>query len=65
MSEWCVSLCGVICVQRYCRKESLYCGTTAVGAVVDRGGRRLTVFNIGDSQAVLCRQGEAVSVSTR
>lgn len=31
------------------------------GAVVRQSGSRMTVFNIGDSRAVLCRNGEAIS----
>eukprot|EP00602_Paraphysomonas_sp_CaronLab_P002178 CAMPEP_0185027176 /NCGR_PEP_ID=MMETSP1103-20130426/11952_1 /TAXON_ID=36769 /ORGANISM="Paraphysomonas bandaiensis, Strain Caron Lab Isolate" /LENGTH=797 /DNA_ID=CAMNT_0027561053 /DNA_START=38 /DNA_END=2431 /DNA_ORIENTATION=- len=45
------------------RQDENYSGTTAVGAVINKSGRRLTVFNIGDSQAVMCRGGEAVSMS--
>lgn len=45
--------------QERCRMEPyLYCGTTAIGAFIH--GRTLTVFNIGDCRAVLCRHGEAV-----
>ena len=36
------------------------CGTTAIGAFVGDNGD-LLVFNIGDSHAVLCRGGRAVS----
>lgn len=35
------------------------CGTTALGAFIIRN--RLTVFSIGDCQAVLCSGGLAVS----
>jgi hypothetical protein len=50
----------VLCLQDHCRREKLYSGTTAVGAIIDKCGQRLTVFNIGDSQAVICRDGVAV-----
>jgi hypothetical protein len=49
--------------QEHCRSQDqpLYCGTTAVGALITDVGRRLTVFNIGDSEAILYRAGEVVS----
>lgn len=43
-----------------CRRRRQYCGTTAVGSFIL--GNVLTVFNIGDSMAVLCSAGTAVSL---
>lgn len=45
-----------------CREKKMYCGTTALGAVLR--GSALTVFNIGDCQAVLCSGGAAVQMSS-
>jgi len=45
-----------------CREKKIYCGTTALGAVLR--GSALTVFNIGDCQAVLCSGGAAVQMSS-
>ncbi len=45
--------------QTECDGKKLYCGTTALGAFVL--GSQLTVFSIGDCQAVLCTNGKAVS----
>jgi serine/threonine protein phosphatase PrpC len=44
-----------------CRDKRIYCGTTALGAFVR--ANQLTVFNIGDCQAVLCSSGAAVPMS--
>ncbi len=49
----------------YCRSHNIYCGTTAVGALVTQNGRKLTVFNIGDSEAILYRDGEVVDLTTK
>jgi hypothetical protein len=38
----------------------MYAGTTALGAFII--GSQLTVYNVGDSMAVLCTNGEAVSL---
>ncbi|CAD7695151.1 unnamed protein product [Ostreobium quekettii] len=43
------------------RRDDGGAGSTAVTAVVI--GRRLTMANVGDSRAVLCRQGKAIQVS--
>jgi serine/threonine protein phosphatase PrpC len=43
-------------------ESPLYCGTTAIGAFIR--GETLTVFNVGDCRAVLCRDGKAVDMST-
>ena len=42
-----------------CDAKRIYCGTTALGAFVI--GSQLTVFSIGDCQAVLSSRGLAVS----
>ena len=44
-----------------CRDKRIYCGTTALGALMR--ANQLTVFNIGDCQAVLCSSGAAVPMS--
>ena len=44
-----------------CHEKRIFCGTTALGAFVR--GDQLTVFNIGDCQAVLCSNGVAVPMS--
>eukprot|EP00604_Paraphysomonas_vestita_P003556 CAMPEP_0174822946 /NCGR_PEP_ID=MMETSP1107-20130205/20091_1 /TAXON_ID=36770 /ORGANISM="Paraphysomonas vestita, Strain GFlagA" /LENGTH=549 /DNA_ID=CAMNT_0016043565 /DNA_START=466 /DNA_END=2115 /DNA_ORIENTATION=+ len=49
----------------HCRARHIYSGTTAVGALVTQNGRRLTVFNIGDSEAILCRKGEVINLTTK
>lgn len=49
----------------YCRSNNIYSGTTAVGALVTQNGRKLTVFNIGDSEAILCRAGQAINLTTK
>lgn len=44
-----------------CKESKLYCGTTALGAfIVDR---KLCVFNIGDCQAYLCRNSQAIPMN--
>lgn len=46
-----------------CKINNNYDGTTALGAfIVDN---ELTVFNVGDCQAVLCQQGEAILMNTK
>ena len=47
--------------QEICARLRKGSGTTALGAVLH--GTRLTVFNIGDSMAVLCSGGVAVEMS--
>jgi serine/threonine protein phosphatase PrpC len=42
--------------------NDVYSGCTVVGAFLQ--DRRLTVLNVGDSRAVLCRAGEAFAMST-
>lgn len=43
-----------------CKHKNYYSGTTAVGSFIR--GSELVVFNIGDSMAVLCSNGVAVSI---
>eukprot|EP00599_Poterioochromonas_sp_BG-1_P005644 CAMPEP_0173144310 /NCGR_PEP_ID=MMETSP1105-20130129/7153_1 /TAXON_ID=2985 /ORGANISM="Ochromonas sp., Strain BG-1" /LENGTH=712 /DNA_ID=CAMNT_0014057959 /DNA_START=152 /DNA_END=2291 /DNA_ORIENTATION=+ len=44
-----------------CQRRKMYAGTTALGAFII--GSQLTVYNVGDSMAVLCTNGEAVEMS--
>lgn len=43
------------------KRHNKFCGTTAVGAIVV--GSELTVFNIGDSQAILCSNGQPIEMT--
>ncbi|KAG6558060.1 hypothetical protein Mapa_000240 [Marchantia paleacea] len=44
-------------------KEAEFGGSTAVTAMLFEHGSRLVVANVGDSRAVLCKNGEAVQLS--
>jgi serine/threonine protein phosphatase PrpC len=46
----------------YCRENGKYDGTTALGVFIRNS--KLTVFNIGDCQAVMCTDGIAIDMNT-
>jgi hypothetical protein len=48
-------------VLEICERESLYCGTTAIMALIR--GKTVYVGNLGDCAAVMCRGGEAFPLS--
>jgi len=48
-------------VLKICERENLYCGTTAIMALIR--GNTVYVGNLGDCAAVMCRKGEAFPLS--
>lgn len=58
---------SAVCIQtdqdfvENCRKNNCYPGTTALGAFIRN--TKLTVFNIGDCQAVICTDGIAIDMN--